>query len=41
MRRIQARVRKDNEGYRAVWRVGRAGDAKKRQRLFGPNRPAT
>ncbi|HUW63162.1 MAG TPA: hypothetical protein VMW83_00420 [Spirochaetia bacterium] len=41
MRRITAQVKKEEEGYRALWRQGQAGDAKKRQRLFGKNRPST
>ena len=28
-------------GYRPVWEMGRAADAKKRQRLKGVNRPST
>jgi len=43
LRRIKAMVRRDrhDEGYRDVWRQGPAAEHKKRQRLFGRNRPST
>ena len=46
-RRVQGFLRRDQDGnvaangYKPVWKTGRAAAAKKRQLLSGPNRPST
>ena len=46
-RRVQGFLRGDQDGnvaangYKPLWKTGRAADAKKRQLLRGPNRPST
>ena len=47
-RRVQGFLRKDQDGqnvaangYKAVWKTGRASVNKKRQLLNGPDRPST